>query len=171
MCFFSKETYENQDFYVYMCTLLATNISRKTVRYVLKMMICPNTSRFFWGYVCTTRSLQGSRSFRNPFRDHLPPAARSPDGVGVKLCQDVTQLLAAHTMWKTFSFEKVGCFTKNDCKMGPGSSCKWSYGAPINGLINGVMIMNEMTTSRWWQLKYFLCSPRKFGEDEPILTI
>ena len=25
--------------------------------------------------------------------------------------------------------------------------------------------------SRWWQLTYFLCSPRKFGEDEPILTI
>ena len=24
--------------------------------------------------------------------------------------------------------------------------------------------------SRWWQLKYFLCSPRKIGEDEPILT-
>ena len=28
----------------------------------------------------------------------------------------------------------------------------------------------KKTSSRWWQLKYFLFSPPKFWEDEPILT-
>ena len=34
-----------------------------------------------------------------------------------------------------------------------------------------VLCINVNIFSRWWQLKYFTkCSPRKFGEDEPILT-
>ena len=32
------------------------------------------------------------------------------------------------------------------------------------------MTMVKSPSSRWWQLKYVLCSPRFLGEDEPILT-
>ena len=59
-----------------------------------------------------------------------------------------------------------------------GALFDWQVGPIFRGKLGelfneprGCICQNTLATiARWWQLKYFLFSPPKIGEDEPILT-
>ena len=103
---FSEKKHENQDF---MCTLLATNISRNT-RYVLSRWFV-RTSRFFWGYVCTTVACRVG-SFRNPFREHFHPQQDHLTGSGSTLPDGSAPCCPQNV--KNVKFRKGWKNTKND---------------------------------------------------------
>ena len=149
----------------FMCTLLATNISRKQSGMCWRWWFVRTLPVFFGGICMYNRSPQGSRSFRKSFP--RSPSTRSKitwRGRGQTL-PDVTQLLAAHTMWKTFSFEKVGCFTKMTARWAP-ASCKWSYNPSYR---------SYKPSYNWYLVgggnsNIFYVHPENLGKMNPFLT-